>query len=89
MCSTRLGGVSTGAFGSLNLGLHVNDSADAVKENRQRYQQLAKMPAPPVWLQQVHGCKVLTLSRHSAADALADAAFTTEQGVVATVMAAD
>lgn len=89
VCSTRFGGVSTAPFDSLNLGQHVNDSVDAVHENRQRYQQLAKMPAPPVWLQQVHGCEVLTLNRLSAADALADAAFTTEPGVVATVMTAD
>ena len=89
VCSTRLGGISAAPFDSLNLGQHVNDSTDAVNANRLRYQQLAKMPAQPVWLQQVHGCKVLTVNRDSAVDQLADAAFTTDSGVVATVMTAD
>lgn len=34
--STRLGGVSQGAFTSLNLGFHVGDRPDAVLENRRR-----------------------------------------------------
>jgi hypothetical protein len=34
--STRHGGVSTGAYGSLNLGGHVGDDPDAVAENRRR-----------------------------------------------------
>jgi len=34
--STRHGGVSIGPYASLNLGLHVGDSADAVLENRRR-----------------------------------------------------
>jgi polyphenol oxidase len=34
--STRHGGVSTGPYGSLNLGGHVGDDPDAVAENRRR-----------------------------------------------------
>jgi hypothetical protein len=34
--STRHGGVSTGAYDSLNLGGHVGDAPDAVAENRRR-----------------------------------------------------
>lgn len=34
--STRHGGVSTGAYDSLNLGGHVGDNPDAVQENRRR-----------------------------------------------------
>jgi polyphenol oxidase len=34
--STRHGGVSTGPYGSLNLGGHVGDDPDAVAENRNR-----------------------------------------------------
>jgi YfiH family protein len=34
--TTRNGGVSTGPYASLNLGLHVGDDADAVIENRRR-----------------------------------------------------
>jgi len=35
-CSTRHGGVSAGPYASLNLGLHVGDSVEAVVENRRR-----------------------------------------------------
>lgn len=34
--TTREGGVSTGPFGTLNLGMHVGDDPDAVVENRRR-----------------------------------------------------
>jgi YfiH family protein len=36
LVTTRHGGVSTGAYESLNLGLHVGDDGDAVVENRRR-----------------------------------------------------
>lgn len=89
VCSTRQGGCSTGAYASLNLGLHVNDAPALVSENRRRYQQQAHMPASPVWLEQVHGVRVLPLSRHTASGETADASITAERGVVATVMTAD
>ncbi|MBR4877612.1 MAG: laccase domain-containing protein, partial [Rhodocyclaceae bacterium] len=34
----RTGGVSAGAFRSLNVGLHVNDNVEAVMENRRLVQ---------------------------------------------------
>lgn len=89
VCSTRNGGCSTGVYASLNLGNHVADNAEQVAENRRRYQQLAKMPAAPVWLNQVHGTAVSVLSKTSVPDDTADASVTCEQGVVATVMTAD
>ena len=89
VCSTRQGGCSTGAFASLNLGLHVNDDPVLVSENRRRYQQLAHMPASPVWLQQVHGIRVLPLSQHTVPGEIADASVTAEPGIVASVMTAD
>lgn len=54
--TTRQGGVSTGPWGSFNLGLHTEDNSSAVHENRQRLQSL--LPAAPVWLNQVHGTTV-------------------------------
>ena len=89
VCSTRQGGCSAGMYASLNLGLHVNDNPQLVNENRRRYQQLAKMPASPVWLEQVHGVQVLPLGRQTDSGETADASVTAEPGVVATVMTAD
>lgn len=58
--SSRHGGVSTGAYASLNLGLHVGDTPETVLENRGRW--LARFGAD--WQgvavgEQVHGSHVL------------------------------
>ena len=56
--TTRLGGVSEGGFASLNLGAHVNDSDEAVRENRRRLKTHLSLTHEPLWLQQVHGTRV-------------------------------
>ncbi|QCZ93070.1 peptidoglycan editing factor PgeF [Salinimonas iocasae] len=56
-CSTRLGGVSQGAYASLNVGLHVNDNPVSVLQNRARLPGQQKLH----WLNQVHGNNVVTL----------------------------
>lgn len=89
VCSTRVGGVSTGCYASLNLGDHVGDTPDIVITNRLRYQQSAQMPSAPVWLQQVHGTHVLAVTSQSISGQHADASFTRDPGVVCTVMTAD
>ncbi|MGB5441800.1 MAG: laccase domain-containing protein, partial [Gammaproteobacteria bacterium] len=53
--TTRTGGVSRGAYASMNLADHVGDEPLAVAQNRQRLQQQLQLPAEPCWLQQVHG----------------------------------
>ena len=55
----RRGGVSVGAFASLNLGAHVGDDALAVAENRRRVTAELELPAEPLWLAQVHGATVV------------------------------
>ena len=52
----RAGGVSQAPRDSLNLGLHVGDDLQAVQENRRRLRRA--LPAPPIWLSQVHGTAV-------------------------------
>ncbi len=56
--TTRMGGVSEGAFSSLNLGAHVDDRAEAVSENRRRLKAHLSLPQEPLWLRQVHGTRV-------------------------------
>lgn len=51
--TSRLGGVSQGAFESLNLGARVGDDPVAVHANRQRVEQRLGMPVR--YLNQVHG----------------------------------
>ncbi len=56
LMTTRAGGVSQGAYDSLNLATHVGDSAGNVADNRSRVRR--HLPAEPLWLEQVHGVEV-------------------------------
>jgi hypothetical protein len=99
LMSTRAGGVSGGAWASLNLGRNVGDAPEAVAENRRRLAASLRredaagdaLPARPVWLRQVHGTQVLELDgqtpEHPAAPA--DAAWTRTPGVACVIGAAD
>ncbi|WP_459623647.1 purine nucleoside phosphorylase YfiH [Dickeya oryzae] len=89
-CSTtRLGGVSSAPYDSLNLGNHVGDSPLHVQDNRQRLLATAGLPVMPHWLQQVHGTQVINLDQVSSDSLTGDAAYTTRQDRVCAVMTAD
>lgn len=95
LMSARAGGVSVGPYAQCNLGDHVQDDAQAVAHNRRLFAQA--LQAQPVWMTQVHGNRVIRLTRD--ADYLgpqgqltqpeADGALTTEPGLACTVMVAD
>ena len=58
----RSGGVSSGAYASLNLGTHVNDCRSKVEENRRRVLQGLATPDTCLLVpNQVHGDVVATL----------------------------
>lgn len=84
----RSGGVSEGAYTSLNLGAHVGDDERRVAENRRRLIEQLALPGEPRWLRQVHGTEVvrdpLPGSRPQA-----DAAVTSQPGSVCAVLTAD
>jgi YfiH family protein len=84
--TTRTGGVSTGEYASMNLGVHGGDAPENVARNRAIVR--AYLPADPLWLAQVHGAHVA-----DAAIALesprADAAVTTQPDRVCVVLTAD
>ncbi len=84
----RSGGVSEPPFDTLNLATHVGDSAQAVAENRRRLRAELALPADPVWLRQVHGTRVVRLPEVQD-EPEADAAWTTQPGVVCAVLTAD
>jgi YfiH family protein len=88
--STRAGGISTGAFSSLNLGNHVGDAPAHVAANRALVREKLKLPAEPAWLLQVHGCDVVSASGDDdRTPRRADAAVTSRSGRVCAVMTAD
>jgi len=90
----RSGGVSEPPFDTLNLGAHVGDDARAVARNRRLLSDALRLPAEPVWMEQVHGIEVLDLDQPSSAGQAAsitgaDAAFTRREGNVCVVQVAD
>ena len=97
LVTTRRGGASSGAYASLNLGFATSrrasaDDPAAIAVNRQRL--LARLPSPPVWLDQVHGTAVIAvdatnLAALRAQPPQADAAITRESDVVLAVLTAD
>ncbi len=86
LITTRHGGVSSGAYASMNLGDAVGDDAANVAENRRRLEIC--LPSAPKWLRQVHGNTVVGASQ-IVPPAEADASFTTDTNVVCAIMAAD
>jgi polyphenol oxidase len=86
--TTRLGGVSSGSYSSLNLALHVGDDDAAVRENRTLLRSSLQLPHEPAWLNQVHGTAVVPARSFDQSPA-ADASFAIGSSDVCAVMTAD
>jgi hypothetical protein len=84
----RTGGVSCGAYASLNPAMHVGDDADLVKQNRRIIKELLGLPSDPVWLEQMHSNRAVQAVTIEPLQQ-ADASYTVESGVVCAVMTAD
>ncbi len=82
-----MGGVSRGAYASLNLGAHVGDLPVSVAANRAKL-QLSLGTARPRWLSQVHGTRAAVLDGMPVREP-ADAALAATPGEACVVMTAD
>jgi polyphenol oxidase len=91
LMTTRHGGVSQGPFQSLNLRDGLGDDPQAVRRNKALLH--GAIGAQPVFLNQVHGARVVRLFESDGApDApvhTADACVSTEPGVACTAQVAD
>ena len=92
--TTRLGpGISAPPYDRFNLGEHVGDQASAVSHNRARLCTALRLPAKPLWMQQVHGVLVsddASLGKQTLpGPPVADAAITRQANVVLAVLSAD
>jgi YfiH family protein len=91
--TTRDGGVSTGPYATLNLGLHVGDRAEHVLANRTRVAEaLGASPADLVFGEQVHRRAVAVVTgADRGRDAIpeTDALVTAVPGIVLVVLVAD
>jgi YfiH family protein len=91
--STRLGGVSSGPYESLNLGILTDDDQELVTENRRRLLERASVERVG-FAQQVHGTELIEWSGEDplpggAALQRADGHTTTESGLGLLVLVAD
>jgi len=84
--TTRLGGISSAPYDSLNLGDHVGDAPLAVARNRMLLNTL--LPSEPVWLEQVHGTVVANADMANCLPQ-ADACIARHRAAVCVVMTAD
>ena len=88
--TTRAGGVSTGRYASLNLGDHVGDDRDRVRENRRRVARAAGVAASHLAIvTQVHGSGVADLATPSDIEGAADALVTSSVDLALCVLVAD
>ena len=86
----RSGGTSAGTYTSLNLAEHVGDDPRAVQANRARIREALALPAEPLWLEQVHGIRIIDADRSAMAVApQADGAVTHTRDRVLAIMTAD
>ncbi len=83
-----VGGRSSGKLENFNLALHVNDSRENVLENRKLLQSFYKLPAKPVWINQIHSSKCIDASKISTI-VEADASYTSETDIVCGILTAD
>lgn len=85
--TNRTGGLSTGAFHSLNLALHVDDDPSAVNQNRKILEEELAMPV--AYMNQVHGNLVVEVQARQVLTPTADALITRQKGLALAVMVAD
>ncbi|MFT5212091.1 MAG: YfiH family protein [Flavobacterium sp.] len=89
--TSRWGGVSAAPFDEFNLAGHVGDEDVSVLRNRKTLCDLLEQRRSPIWLQQVHSKRVLSVG--DAEDILclpkADGAFADQVGTTLAVMTAD
>lgn len=84
----RKGGFSCNAFSSLNLASHVNDKPISVQKNRKLISQMLNLPTEPIWLEQVHGNRVIK-AKQTQQPIQADASYSDEAGIVCAILTAD
>jgi hypothetical protein len=89
--TTRAGGVSGRPWNSLNLGVHVEDDPDHVRQNRRRLAESTGLKSEQIgWLNQVHGIDVVELNPDNVGQiAKADASYTRHPGIACAILTAD
>lgn len=86
----RSGGVSSGVYAGLNLGGHVGDDSDAVRENRIRVAAEVGVDLDRlVFMDQCHGADVAVVTEKPDGPLVVDGVVTAEPGLALAVLVAD
>ena len=90
----RNDGASRAPYESFNLGGHVGDDPEAVRQNRRQLCRVHDLPREPLWLEQVHGIRVVDadqvlLTGAAQTPPQGDAAVSRREGTVLAVLVAD
>ena len=80
-------GISKPPYDRFNLGNHVGDTPEDVTDNRRQLREALALPAEPVWLNQVHGNRII--EAQLAKDRTADGSYTNQANVVCALLTAD
>lgn len=88
VATTRRGGVSQGAFASLNLGQQTEDDPVAVTANRRLLGARLGLRREPAWLHQIHGTALVRADQVDEPPA-ADGSWTDQEAVACVVLVAD
>ena len=87
--TTRAGGVSRAPFDTFNLGDHVGDDPGAVAANRRRLAEAIGLADRLVWMDQVHGDRVVAVDAPVPTVDNADGLVTTQPRLALAVLSAD
>jgi len=86
----RAGGVSSGVYAGLNLGGHVGDAPDAVRENRTRVADAIDVQVDRlVFMDQCHGADVAVITEKPDGPLVVDGVVTGEPDLALAVLVAD
>lgn len=86
----RSGGVSEGAYAGLNLGGHVGDAPEAVRENRVRVGRELDVDLDHlVFMDQCHGADIAVVTERPDGPLVVDGVVTAEPGLALAVLVAD
>lgn len=84
----RNGGVSTAPYNDFNLAIDIGDNTKDVEKNRVILQQTLKLPAEPIWIQQIHSNIVAQAIKENK-NKQADATFSKEAEQICIITTAD
>lgn len=87
--TTRQGGISHKPYDNFNVGMHVGDNSEHVRQNRQQLLDSLPQLKRIAWLDQIHSNRVINADQTRENPPQVDASFTDQKHLACVVMTAD